>query len=155
MLNSIVLEMERRYDQLAAINARNIVDYNEKVKDNDSKAVKAKAQQLPYIVIMVDELADLMMVAAKEVEAPIARLAQMARAVGIHLVLATQRPSVDVITGMIKANFPSRIAYQVATKVDSRTVIDLNGAEQLLGNGDMLYLPPGSAFDIIIAWLHR
>ncbi|MEJ2545164.1 MAG: DNA translocase FtsK, partial [Calditrichaceae bacterium] len=145
ILNSVVLEMERRYNQLAGINARNIVDYNEKVRNKDPKAVKNKAQQLPYLVILVDELADLMMVAAKEVEAPIARLAQMARAVGIHLVLATQRPSVDVITGMIKANFPSRSAYQVATKVDSRTVIDLNGAEQLLGNGDMLYLPPGSA----------
>ena len=145
ILNSVVLEMERRYDQLAGISARNIVDYNDKIKNNDPKAVKNKAQQLPYLVILVDELADLMMVAAKEVETPIARLAQMARAVGIHLVLATQRPSVDVITGMIKANFPSRIAYQVATKVDSRTVIDLNGAEQLLGNGDMLFLPPGSA----------
>lgn len=145
MLNSVVLEMERRYDQLAGINARNIVDFNDKIKNKDTKAVKVKAQQLPYLVILVDELADLMMIAAKEVEAPIARLAQMARAVGIHLVLATQRPSVDVITGLIKANFPSRIAYQVATKVDSRTVIDLNGAEQLLGNGDMLYLPPGSA----------
>ncbi len=145
ILNSLVMEMERRYDQLAGMNARNIVDYNEKIKNKDPKAVKNKAQQLPYLVILVDELADLMMVAAKEVEAPVARLAQMARAVGIHLVLATQRPSVDVITGMIKANFPARIAYQVATKVDSRTVIDLNGAEQLLGNGDMLFLPPGSA----------
>lgn len=145
ILNSVVLEMERRYDQLAGMNARNIVDYNEKIKNKDPKAVKNKSQQLPYLVILVDELADLMMVAAKEVEAPVARLAQMARAVGIHLVLATQRPSVDVITGMIKANFPARIAYQVATKVDSRTVIDLNGAEQLLGNGDMLFLPPGSA----------
>lgn len=145
MLNSVVLEMERRYDQLAGINARNIVDYNEKVKNKEAKAVKVKAQQLPYLVILVDELADLMMVAAKEVEAPITRLAQMSRAVGIHLVLATQRPSVDVITGVIKANFPSRIAYQVATKVDSRTVIDLNGAEQLLRKGDMLFLSPGSA----------
>jgi S-DNA-T family DNA segregation ATPase FtsK/SpoIIIE len=145
ILNSIVLEMERRYDQLAGMNARNIIDYNEKIRNNDPKALKNKAQQLPYLVILVDELADLMMVAAKEVETPVARLAQMARAVGIHLVLATQRPSVDVITGMIKANFPARIAYQVATKVDSRTVIDLNGAEQLLGNGDMLFLPPGSA----------
>ena len=145
ILNSVILEMERRYDQLAGINARSIVDYNEKIDNKDPKALKNKAQQLPYLVILIDELADLMMVAAKEVETPIARLAQMARAVGIHLVLATQRPSVDVITGMIKANFPSRIAYQVATKVDSRTVIDLNGAEQLLGNGDMLFLPPGSA----------
>jgi len=145
ILNSLVLEMRRRYTQLAEINARNIVDYNERVSEGDKKVKDAKAQQLPYLVVLVDELADLMMAAPKEIETPIARLAQMSRAVGIHLVLATQRPSVDVVTGMIKANFPARIAYQVATKVDSRTVIDLNGAEQLLGNGDLLYLPPGSA----------
>jgi len=145
MLNSLVLEMERRYDQLSSINARNIVDYNEKIGNGGVRVKNSKVQQLPYLIVIVDELADLMMVAAKEVETPIARLAQMARAVGIHLILATQRPSVDVITGMIKANFPSRIAYQVATKVDSRTVIDLNGAETLLGNGDLLYLPAGSA----------
>ena len=143
MLNSIVLEMEKRYDKLANLNVRNIVEYNKKVEKGGPKVKEENHQQLPYIVVIVDELADLMMVAAKEVEAPIARLAQMARAVGIHLILATQRPSVNVITGTIKANFPARIAYQVATKVDSRTVLDMNGAEQLLGNGDMLFLPAG------------
>lgn len=142
MLNSIVLEMERRYELLAELGGRNIVEYNERVR-RAGKNKARKHQLLPYIVVIIDELADLMMVAAKEVEAPIARLAQMARAVGVHLIVATQRPSVDVITGMIKANFPARIAYQVATKVDSRTVLDMNGAEQLLGNGDMLFLPPG------------
>jgi len=143
MLNSIMMEMDKRYDKLASLNVRNIVEYNKKVELGGVKIKEGNHQQLPYIVVIVDELADLMMVAAKEVEAPIARLAQMARAVGVHLILATQRPSVNVITGTIKANFPARIAYQVASKVDSRTVLDMNGAEQLLGNGDMLYLPSG------------
>lgn len=143
MLNSIVLEMEKRYLKLSNLHVRNIVEYNEKVKKGGPKVEDENHQQLPYIVVIIDELADLMMVASKEVETPIARLAQMARAVGIHLIVATQRPSVNVITGTIKANFPARIAYQVATKVDSRTVLDMNGAEQLLGNGDMLFLPPG------------
>jgi S-DNA-T family DNA segregation ATPase FtsK/SpoIIIE len=145
VLKSVELEMEKRYDRLAAAGVRNIADYNEKVKGgrlHDTETVKHR--KLPYLIIVIDELADLMITAAKEVEEPIARLAQLARAVGIHLVLATQRPSVDVITGVIKANFPARIAYQVATKIDSRTILDMNGAEQLLGNGDMLYFPPGS-----------
>ncbi len=143
MLNSMVLEMDRRYMKLSSLNVRNIVEYNKKVKKGGVKVEDENHQQLPYIVIIIDELADLMMVSSKEVETPIARIAQKARAVGIHLIVATQRPSVNVITGTIKANFPARIAYQVATKVDSRTVLDMNGAEQLLGNGDMLFLPPG------------
>lgn len=145
VLKSVEIEMEKRYDRLAAAGVRNIADYNEKVKGgrlHDTETVKHR--KLPYLVIIIDELADLMITAAKEVEEPIARLAQLARAVGIHLVLATQRPSVDVITGVIKANFPARVAYQVATKIDSRTILDMNGAEQLLGNGDLLYFPPGS-----------
>ncbi|MBI3111231.1 MAG: DNA translocase FtsK [Ignavibacteriales bacterium] len=145
VLKSVEIEMEKRYDRLAAAGVRNIADYNEKVKGgrlHDTETIKHR--KLPYLVIIIDELADLMITAAKEVEEPIARLAQLARAVGIHLVLATQRPSVDVITGVIKANFPARVAYQVATKIDSRTILDMNGAEQLLGNGDLLYFPPGS-----------
>ncbi|HEY5615857.1 MAG TPA: DNA translocase FtsK 4TM domain-containing protein [Bacteroidota bacterium] len=144
-LKSVEYEMEKRYDVLAAAGVRSIADYNDRFKNgrlHDTETVKHR--KLPYLVIVIDELADLMMTAAREVEEPIARLAQLARAVGIHLVLATQRPSVDVITGVIKANFPARIAYQVASKTDSRTILDMNGAEQLLGNGDMLYLPPGS-----------
>ncbi len=145
MLNSLVLEMERRYDLLSQIHARNIVEYNHKVqKMKETSGHSGKFSELPYIVVVIDELADLMMVAAKEVETPIARLAQKARAVGIHLIVATQRPSVDVLTGVIKANFPARIAYFVFSKVDSRTILDMNGADQLLGRGDMLYLPPGS-----------
>lgn len=146
VLKSVELEMEKRYDRLAAAGVRNIQDYNERVKSGrlkDTETVKHRA--IPYIIVVIDELADLMMTAAREVEEPIARLAQLARAVGIHLVLATQRPSVDVITGVIKANFSARIAYQVSSKVDSRTILDMNGAEQLLGNGDMLYLPTGSS----------
>jgi len=143
MLNSVVLEMERRYDLLSDLGVRGIIEYNKKVTDSGGMFRQKKLQRLPYIVVIIDELADLMMVAAKEIEMPIARLAQMARAVGIHLIVATQRPSVDVITGLIKANFPARIAYLVASKVDSRTILDINGAEQLLGNGEMLFLPPG------------
>ncbi len=144
-----VVEMERRYKDLAGYAVRNIDGYNEKIKEylkegrlDDSGEPYRK---LPYIVIIIDELADLMMVSGKEVEESITRLAQMARAVGIHLVLATQRPSVDVITGLIKANFPSRISFRVSSKVDSRTIIDGNGAEALLGQGDMLFLPPGNS----------
>lgn len=143
ILNSIVLEMEKRYDKLAGLGVRGIEEYNKKVQEGGTRVKKEKLQQIPYIIVIVDELADLMMVAAKEVEAPIARLAQMARAVGIHLILATQRPSVDVLTGVIKANFPARIAFMVTTRPDSKTILDTNGAEQLLGNGDMLFQPPG------------
>jgi S-DNA-T family DNA segregation ATPase FtsK/SpoIIIE len=142
-------EMERRYKVLAGWGVRNIDGFNAEVerrnfaKDFDETGEPWK--RLPYIVIIIDELADLMMVSGHEVEESITRLAQMARAVGIHLVLATQRPSVDVITGLIKANFPSRISFRVSSKVDSRTIIDANGAEQLLGRGDMLFLPPGTS----------
>ncbi|HEU4508901.1 MAG TPA: DNA translocase FtsK [Pyrinomonadaceae bacterium] len=144
-----VAEMERRYRDLAGWGVRNIDGYNTEimrrnlVKEYDDKGEPWKP--LPYIVIIIDELADLMMTSGREVEESITRLAQMARAVGIHLVLATQRPSVDVITGLIKANFPSRISFRVSSKIDSRTIIDTNGAEQLLGRGDMLFLPPGTS----------
>ncbi len=143
-------EMERRYKELAGWGVRNIDGFNAEVlrrnlvKDYD-ELTNEPHKPLPYIVIIIDELADLMMVSGHEVEESITRLAQMARAVGIHLVLATQRPSVDVITGLIKANFPSRISFRVSSKVDSRTIIDANGAEQLLGRGDMLFLPPGTS----------
>lgn len=144
-LKGVEYEMESRYDRLAAAAVRNIVDYNERFKAGRLKNNENIAHtKMPYLLVVIDELADLMITAAREVEEPIARLAQLARAVGIHLILATQRPSVDVITGVIKANFPARIAYQVASKTDSRTILDMNGAEQLLGNGDMLYLPSGS-----------
>ena len=147
MLKSVEVEMEKRYDRLAKAGVRNIVDYNKKIdnpktKPHDTESIKH--HHLPYLLVIIDELADLMITAGKDVEGPITRLAQLARAVGIHLVLATQRPSVNVITGVIKANFSSRIAYQVATKIDSRTILDMNGAEQLLGRGDMLFLPTGS-----------
>jgi S-DNA-T family DNA segregation ATPase FtsK/SpoIIIE len=144
-----VREMEERYKTLAAVGVRNIEQYNRNIRaalaegqtPEDGKELKT----LPFIVVVIDELADLMMVASNEVEESIARLAQMARAVGIHLILATQRPSVDVITGLIKANLPARIAFRVASKIDSRTILDGNGAEQLLGKGDMLFLPPSSS----------
>jgi S-DNA-T family DNA segregation ATPase FtsK/SpoIIIE len=137
-LRSVEQEMGRRYDILAESVVRNIDEYNAKMRASNQPP-------MPYIIVVVDELADLMMLNAREVEAPIARLAQLARAVGIHLVIATQRPSVDVITGLIKANFPSRIAFQVASKIDSRTIIDGPGAEKLIGRGDMLYLGSGSS----------
>jgi DNA segregation ATPase FtsK/SpoIIIE and related proteins len=144
-----VSEMERRYKDLAGWGVRNIDGYNAEVKGRNSAEHYddngEPFRPLPYIVIIIDELADLMMVSGKDVEEAITRLAQMARAVGIHLVLATQRPSVDVITGLIKANFPSRISFRVSSKVDSRTIIDANGAEGLLGKGDMLFLPPGNS----------
>lgn len=137
-LRAVEKEMGRRYDVLADNVVRNIDEYNKKMRDKGEEI-------MPFIVVLIDELADLMMMNAKEVEAPIARLAQLARAVGIHLVVATQRPSVDVITGIIKANFPSRIAFQVATRIDSRTIIDGSGAEKLIGRGDLLYLGSGSS----------
>ncbi|NBC87548.1 MAG: DNA translocase FtsK [Bacteroidetes bacterium] len=139
VLKSCEKEMEERYDLLSEASVRGIRAYNRKFKDGALDPEDGH-RHMPYIVVVVDELADLMMTAGKEIEGPIARLAQMARAVGIHLVLATQRPSVDVITGLIKANFPSRIAYEVASRVDSRTILDQIGAEGLVGNGDLLYL---------------
>jgi S-DNA-T family DNA segregation ATPase FtsK/SpoIIIE len=150
-LRNAVLEMERRLKLLAAQGVRNIDQYNRKVKQLQMEPRSLfeeedeELQPLPFILILIDELADLMMLERANVEESVARLAQMARAVGMHLVLATQRPSVDVITGLIKANFPSRISFRVATRVDSRTVLDVMGAEHLLGKGDMLFLPPGSS----------
>ena len=136
-------EMERRYRILAARGCRNLASYNDKF-DREGPREEGE-EKLPYIVLIIDELADLMITSGREVEEPIARLAQTARAVGLHLIVATQRPSVDVITGVIKANFPARIAFQVASKIDSRTILDQNGADSLLGKGDMLFLPPGQA----------
>ncbi|MEC9154743.1 MAG: DNA translocase FtsK 4TM domain-containing protein [Pseudomonadota bacterium] len=157
-LNWCVAEMERRYRLMAAMGVRNLAGFNRQVNDAIQKGEPLKdpiwkdetepapdLQALPAIVVVIDEFADMMMVVGKKVEQLIARIAQKARAAGIHLVLATQRPSVDVITGLIKANIPSRISFQVSSKIDSRTVLDQGGAEQLLGHGDMLYLPPGTA----------
>jgi S-DNA-T family DNA segregation ATPase FtsK/SpoIIIE len=157
-LNWCVQEMDKRYKLMSALGVRNMAGYNQKVRE----AIKAGApltnpftltpdnpealEELPFIVVFIDELADLMMVVGKKVEELIARLAQKARASGIHLVLATQRPSVDVITGLIKANVPTRVAFQVSSKIDSRTILDQMGAEALLGQGDMLYLPPGTGY---------
>jgi len=144
-----VKEMEERYKKLAAAGVRNIEQFNRNVahmaKEKPASDSEEPLLPLPYIVVVIDELADLMMVARGDVEESIARLAQMARAVGVHLLLATQRPSVDVITGLIKANLPSRISFRVQSKIDSRTILDGNGAEQLLGRGDMLFMPPGSS----------
>ncbi|OGO91887.1 MAG: cell division protein FtsK [Coxiella sp. RIFCSPHIGHO2_12_FULL_42_15] len=163
-----VVEMERRYRLMASLGVRNIAGYNLKVKEAQKRGQplydplisqaenKAELTTLPQIVVLADEFADMMVVVGKKVETLIARLAQKARAAGIHLIFATQRPSVDVITGLIKANIPTRIAFQVSSKVDSRTILDQQGAEQLLGNGDMLYLPPGSGVPIRIhgAYVH-
>lgn len=157
-LNWCVNEMEKRYRLMSHLGVRNLAGYNEKV--TSAKAAGRRyanpfsltpdnpeyLEKLPAIVVVVDEFADLMMTAGKKIEELIARLAQKARAAGIHLILATQRPSVDVITGLIKANIPTRIAFQVSSKVDSRTIIDQMGAENLLGQGDMLFLPPGTGY---------
>jgi S-DNA-T family DNA segregation ATPase FtsK/SpoIIIE len=153
-LRNAVLEMDRRLRLLAEFGVRNIDQFNKKIRKKqeeprslfeEDEATVEDLRPLPYILILIDELADLMMLEGRNVEESVTRLAQMARAVGMHLVLATQRPSVDVITGLIKANFPSRISFRVATRVDSRTVLDVMGAEHLLGKGDMLFLPPGSS----------
>ncbi len=140
-----VREMERRYELLSEKKSRNIRQYNQKIEKEKNPDKDPSLEKLPYIVIVIDELADLMMSASRNVEVALTRLAQMARAGGIHLILATQRPSVDVLTGIIKANFPTRLTFQVSSKTDSRTIIDTNGAENLLGDGDMLFLPPGTA----------
>lgn len=145
-----VHEMERRYKMLARIGARNIIGYNERVAagtlpEGNSEGEEPLDGRMPYLLIVIDELADLMMASTQDVEGAITRLAQLSRAVGIHIILATQRPSVNVVTGVIKANFPARIAFQVASKVDSRTILDMNGADKLLGRGDLLFLKPGAA----------
>lgn len=145
-LHWLVQEMERRYEILKAVGVRNIAAFNKrKSKDDEAHASIEIPDKLPYFVAIVDELADLMMVSSQDIETPIARIAQMARAVGIHLILATQRPSREVITGLIKANFPTRIAFKVASRVNSQIILDDVGAEALLGNGDLLFLPPGTA----------
>ena len=159
-LNWCVAEMEKRYKLMSKLGVRNLAGYN--VKIDEAKASgefiynpfsltpeqPEPLERLPYIVVVIDELADLMMVVGKKIEELIARLAQKARAAGIHLILATQRPSVDVITGLIKANIPTRLSFQVSSKIDSRTILDQMGAEALLGMGDMLYMPSGTGFPI-------
>jgi S-DNA-T family DNA segregation ATPase FtsK/SpoIIIE len=159
-LNWAVAEMERRYKLMSKLGVRNLAGYNQKIADADKREEKIPnpfsltpdapepLEKLPTIVIIIDELADLMMVVGKKVEELIARIAQKARAAGLHLILATQRPSVDVITGLIKANIPTRIAFQVSSKIDSRTILDQMGAEALLGMGDMLYMPPGTGMPV-------
>jgi S-DNA-T family DNA segregation ATPase FtsK/SpoIIIE len=149
-LQWMVAQMEFRYRQLAKCSVRNIQQYNDKVKKGEVKDADGDTvtEIMPYFLTIVDELADLMIQLGNDIEGPITRLAQKARAVGIHLILATQRPSVDVLTGVIKANIPCRIAFRVIQKNDSRTVLDMNGAEQLLGHGDMLYLQPGRALPV-------
>ncbi|MEN9888585.1 MAG: translocase FtsK, partial [Pseudomonadota bacterium] len=159
-LNWCVAEMEKRYKLMSKLGVRNLAGYNTKIDDAAAREEfiynpfsltpedPEPLKRLPHIVIIIDELADLMMVVGKKIEELIARLAQKARAAGIHLILATQRPSVDVITGLIKANIPTRIAFQVSSKIDSRTILDQMGAEALLGMGDMLYMPSGTGFPI-------
>src|SRR3569623_3691709 len=160
-LNWCVGEMERRYKLMSKLGVRNLAGYNTKIDDAKAKGQSipdpfalggeesmVPLDRLPHIVVVIDELADLMMVVGKKIEELIARLAQKARAAGIHLVLATQRPSVDVITGLIKANIPTRLSFQVSSKIDSRTILDQMGAEALLGQGDMLYLPSGSGMPL-------
>ncbi len=142
VLNWVTREMDERYHKFSASGARNIDDYNAKVEEHNAKEGATREPILPYIVVVIDELADLMMLAPDETEKTICRLAQMARATGIHLIIATQRPSVDVVTGLIKANFPARIAFSVASSIDSRVILDTTGAERLLGRGDMLYVAP-------------
>lgn len=142
VLQRIVAEMERRYEEFASNNVKNISGYNEMIEKNNRKN-NTNIPKMPFILVIIDELADLMLVAAKEVEDSIMRITQMARAAGIHLIVATQRPSTDVITGVVKANIPSRISFAVASQIDSRTILDRGGAEKLLGKGDMLYLPMG------------
>lgn len=145
-LNKIVAEMERRYEVFEESHTKNIATYNSYIDDkNKDLDEDSKIPHMPYIVVIVDELADLMLVASKDVEAAIMRITQMARAAGIHLIIATQRPSTDVITGVVKANIPSRISFAVSSGIDSRTILDSTGAEKLLGKGDMLFLPMGEA----------
>jgi len=159
-LNGVVRKMEERYQMMSAVGVRSIAQFNARAekeiaagnttftlrpKPGEEEPVVVEYRRLPYIVVVIDELADLMVVSSKEVEEALQRLAQMARAAGIHLVLATQRPSVDVLTGVIKANFPARISFQVSSRTDSRTILDQNGADHLLGQGDMLFLPPGTS----------
>ena len=144
VLKKIVSEMENRYDVFEESKTKNITSYNKYIdKKNEKLSDDEKLKHMPYIVVIIDELADLMLVAAKEVEDSIMRITQMARAAGIHLIVATQRPSTDVITGVVKANIPSRISFAVSSGIDSRTILDMTGAEKLLGKGDMLYLPQG------------
>ena len=142
ILDASINEMERRFTLFAESNVRNISEYHYKYSNDTTK------EKVPYLVVLIDELADLMMTSSRAIEEPITRLAQKARAVGIHLVLATQRPSVDVITGLIKSNFPARLSFQVSSKIDSRTILDQMGAEKLLGRGDLLFLKPGTGSPI-------
>jgi len=158
VLRGVVAEMGRRYQVLAERGVRSIAQYNQTIEEEQRQRPRRRpqtaaehdtspvpAEKLPYLVVVIDELSDLMMVSSREVEDSLMRLAQMARAAGIHLIVATQRPSVDVLTGVIKANFPARLSFQVTSKVDSRTILDINGAETLLGRGDMLFLAPGTS----------